>query len=156
SAFTGGTWRTVYSGVDDIKSLIPDLSAQELAETDFGAYTTEDFFDDMGRVTHYRTNPDLCEFLFTRSNEPLNWLVREQAVRYLPEYATYTTLVDGKRKFFGGVALLAAGAGLGLVDSLYAAVKRRGIEIHYETQAQSLLETDRKVRGVRAIANGKA
>ena len=66
SAFTAGAIRTVYNGDDDILDLMPDLSAEE-RNSDFGAYTEEQFFDDMGKVTDYRTDPDLTELLITRS-----------------------------------------------------------------------------------------
>ena len=39
SAFTAGAMRVVYNGVDDIKALVPDLSDDEIAITDFGTYT---------------------------------------------------------------------------------------------------------------------
>ena len=41
------------------KQLMPDLSDEEIARTDFGTYTDEQFFDDMARVTEYRCDPDL-------------------------------------------------------------------------------------------------
>ena len=44
-----------------------DLTEDERREVDFGTYTDEKFFDDMGRVTDYRSDPDLCEILVTRS-----------------------------------------------------------------------------------------
>jgi tricarballylate dehydrogenase len=59
SRFTAGAFRCVYDGVEDLKALMPDLTAEEIANTDFGSYTQEKFFDDMGRVTEYRTDPDL-------------------------------------------------------------------------------------------------
>ena len=37
---------------------MPDLTDEEAANTDFGTYTEDKFFDDMGRVTEYRTDPD--------------------------------------------------------------------------------------------------
>jgi len=43
SAFTAGTMRAVYSGLDDIKKLVPDLSAAEIAETDFSSYSEDQF-----------------------------------------------------------------------------------------------------------------
>jgi succinate dehydrogenase/fumarate reductase flavoprotein subunit len=61
SRFTAGAMRVVYNGVDDIKALIPDLSQAEIDTTDFGTYTQDQFFDDMARVTQFRTDPDLCE-----------------------------------------------------------------------------------------------
>ncbi len=59
SAFTGGSFRTVFNGIDDIRKLVPDLTDVEAARSDFGQYTVEDFLDDMGRVTQYHTDPVL-------------------------------------------------------------------------------------------------
>ena len=59
SRFTAGAMRCVYDGVDDLKALMPDLTEQEIAQTDFGTYPEEQFFDDMYRVTEYRTDPEL-------------------------------------------------------------------------------------------------
>ena len=39
SRFTAGSVRVVYNGVEDIKALVPDLTEQEIATTDFGTYT---------------------------------------------------------------------------------------------------------------------
>ena len=53
SRFTAGLMRIVYNGVDDLKQLMPDLSTEEIARTDFGTYTQDQFLDDMARVTEY-------------------------------------------------------------------------------------------------------
>ena len=37
SAFTGGAFRVVYQGADDLARLIPDMNETELAEVDFGS-----------------------------------------------------------------------------------------------------------------------
>src|ERR1700730_15380697 len=71
SRFTAGAFRCVYDGVDDLKALMPDLTEDEISRTDFGTYTQEEFFDDMGRVTEYRTDPELCEVLVTRRKETM-------------------------------------------------------------------------------------
>ena len=42
--------------------------------TDFGTYTAENFFDDMFRVTRYRTDQELCDRLVNRSFDALLWL----------------------------------------------------------------------------------
>src|ERR1700724_1556905 len=67
SAFTGGAWRIVYHGFDDLARLIPDMTEHELANVDVGTYTAEQYYDDMGRLTEYRSDPDLTEILITRS-----------------------------------------------------------------------------------------
>ena len=67
SRFTAGAMRVVYNGVEDLEQLMPDLTADEKANTDFGTYTHEQFFDDMARVTQYRGDPDLIEILVGQS-----------------------------------------------------------------------------------------
>src|SRR5262245_17298531 len=68
SRVIAGAFRCVDDGVDDLRALMPDLTDEEISNTDFGTYAEDKFFDDMGRVTEYRTDPDLCELLVTRSN----------------------------------------------------------------------------------------
>src|SRR5207237_4315531 len=83
SRFTAGSIRVVYNGVDDIRTLVPDLTQAEIDTTDFGTYTAEQFFDDMARVTQHRADPDLVELLVTRSFDTLNWM-RENGVGSFP------------------------------------------------------------------------
>src|SRR3979490_2202057 len=83
--FTAGAGRVAENGVDDIKALVPDLTPQEIAETDFGTYTAEKFFDDMALVTQNRADPDLVLASATNPFEALNWM-REKGVRFIPIY----------------------------------------------------------------------
>ena len=69
SAFTGGAFRVVYHGGEDLARLIPDMNETELNDVDFGTYTEEQYFDDMGRLTQYRCDPDLTEILIRSSFE---------------------------------------------------------------------------------------
>jgi tricarballylate dehydrogenase len=66
--------RIVYNGIDDIKTLVPDLTPQEIETTDFGTYTQDQFYDDMFRVTQYRTDGELCDRLVGRSRDAMRWL----------------------------------------------------------------------------------
>jgi succinate dehydrogenase/fumarate reductase flavoprotein subunit len=81
SAFTGGAFRVVYHGGDDLTCLIPDMNETELRSVDFGTYTEEQYFDDMGRLTQYRCDPDMTETLIHRSFETGVW-VRGKGVRF--------------------------------------------------------------------------
>jgi len=74
SRFTAGLMRVAYRGVDDRRRAIPDLSAEEIARTDFGTYTEAQFLDDMGRVTEYRCDPDLTEILVKQSLPTVEWM----------------------------------------------------------------------------------
>src|SRR5687767_453157 len=154
SRFTAGSMRVVYNGVDDIKTLIPDLTPKEIEETDFGTYTADQFFDDMARVTQNRANPDLVELLVTKSFDTLNWM-REKGVRFIPIYGRQAFKIDGKFKFWGGLTIESVGGGPGLVQMLTESAKKRGIEIRYQTRALSLIHSGDRVEGVRIRQDGR-
>jgi len=155
SRFTAGAFRCVYDGVEDLKALMPDLSAEEIARTDFGSYPEEKFFDDMGRVTEYRTDPDLCELLVKRSKETMRWM-RANGIRFAPIFGRQAFKVDGKFKFWGGLTVEAWGGGPGLIAGLTEAARKKGIAIAYETRALALVAGDGGVTGVRVRHGGKS
>src|SRR4029079_4823522 len=74
SRFTAGLFRLAYRGPQDLKTLITDLSDEEIANTDFGTYTEEQFLDDMARVTEFRCDPDLTEILVKQSLPTAQWM----------------------------------------------------------------------------------
>src|SRR6201982_3116402 len=98
SAFTGGAFRVVYHGAADLARLIPDMNETELRDVDFGSYTEEDYFDDMGRLTQYRCDPDLTEILIRQSFETAVWM-REKGVRFQLGLGRHAFRGDGKVKF---------------------------------------------------------
>ena len=151
--FTAGAMRVAYDGVDDIVKLVPDLSEEERRITDFGTYTTDQFFDDIARLTQYRADPDMVEILVKRSLDTLLWM-RSKGVRFVPMYGRQAFKVDGRFTFWGGLAVEAWGGGPGLVEMLFAAVEKHKIDVRYETSAVSLLHDDDGVNGVRARRKG--
>lgn len=156
SRYTAGLMRVAFNGVDDLAQLIPDLTEDEKKTHDFGSYTAEAYYDDMGRITQYSTDPDLCEILISRSFETLVWL-RKKGVRFQPSYGRQSYKIDDKRyKFWGGLAAETWGGGPGLVENEHKACEREGIKIFYETPAVSLItDDDGRVLGVRARHRGK-
>lgn len=154
SRFTAGAIRCVYDGVDDLKVLMPDLTAEEIANTDFGSYTEEQFFDDMGRVTEYRTDPELTEVLVKRSRETMRWM-REKGVRFQPIYGRQAFKVDGKFKFWGGLTVEAWGGGPGLVQALTDSARKNGVNVAYGARALEIVRDDSGVTGIRVRHNGK-
>ncbi len=153
SRFTAGAFRFVHNGADDLRELMPDLTEQEIANSDFGTYTEEQFFDDLARVTEYRADPDLVELLVKRSRETLLW-TRSKGVRFIPMWGRQAFKIDGRFKFWGGIVLEAWGGGPGLSDTLFEAAKRNGIEVIYGARAVDLLYND-AVQGVRVRHEGK-
>jgi tricarballylate dehydrogenase len=153
SRFTAGSIRVVYNGVDDIKTLVPDLTSAEVDSTDFGTYTAVQFFDDMVRVTQHRADPDLVELLVTRSFSTLNWM-RAKGVRFIPIYGRQAFKIDGKFKFWGGLTVESVGGGPGLVAMLTEAAQKRGVGIRYRNRAIGLLYDGGGVEGVRVREEG--
>ncbi|MGV9796504.1 FAD-dependent tricarballylate dehydrogenase TcuA [Mycobacterium sp. NPDC003449] len=154
TAFTAGAMRFAYNGVEDVLELCPELSEDDLASTDFGAYTQDDFYNDMCRVTEYRTDPDLTDIIVKKSFETLKWM-RSKGVRFAPIYGRQAFKVDGKFKFWGGLTLETWGGGPGLVDSLIDAATREGIDIAYEARALALKTDDAGVSGVQIRVDGE-
>ena len=147
--FSNGAMRAVYAGVEDIAALVGEIGEAERARADFGAYTREQYFDDLARVTEYRVHPDMADLLVDNSRETMLWL-RAQGVRFLPLYEWQFKLPDGRVKFSGGSAVECYGAGDGISAALFAACERRNIPVHYDTRVISLIEDGHGVSGVNA------
>jgi len=151
--FTAGAMRCAYASVDELRALMPDLTDEEVARTDFGAYPQGAFFEDMGRVTEYRTDPELCERLVTQSYPTMLWMA-EQGVRFQPIWGRQAFQVDGRFKFWGGLTVEAWSGGPGLVDAWTAIAGKLGIEVRYGARAVSLVAGDGGVTGVRVKQGG--
>jgi tricarballylate dehydrogenase len=154
SRFTAGAFRCVYDGVEDLRALMPDLTDEEVANSDFGSYPEEKFFDDMGRVTEYRTDPDLCELLVTRSKSTMRWM-HDKGVRFVPIWGRQAYKIGGKFKFWGGLTVEAWGGGPGLVESLTQIARKNKVAIAYGARAVSLIADDDGIKGVRVKRAGK-
>ena len=59
TTYTHGSIRFAYNNNDEIKQIIPDLEEEDFKITDFGSYSEEQFYDDLCRMTDYRTDPTL-------------------------------------------------------------------------------------------------
>ena len=153
SRYTAGAVRIVFNGVDDLNQLY-DLTDDEKKNSDFGTYTEDQYFDDMGRITNFRTDPDLCEILVKKSFETMVWM-RTKGVKFQPPYGRQAFKVDGRFKFWGGLAVETWGGGPGLIELEHKACAREGIPIHDETPAVGLITDDDGVKGVRARSRGR-
>jgi tricarballylate dehydrogenase len=154
TAFTAGAMRVAYDGVDDLLTLMPDLTEDDLAITDFGSYPESSFLDDLARVTEYRTDPELADTLVSDSLGTLQWM-REHGVRFAPIYGRQAFRVEGKFKFWGGLVVEVNGGGPGLVDYLSTAAERLGITIEYGARVTDLVSDDSGVTGVVVRQQGK-
>jgi len=154
SRFAGGVMRFAYSTLEDLRR-VTDISDEEAANSDFGTNTREEFLDVIHRLTSYRTDPDLSEYLVNASLDTMAWL-RSKGARFILNHGRQSGMVNGKRKYFGNMPIEVNGGGAGLVQYLDAAVKKAGIELYYDTRATSLIYDGERVSGVRTKHKGKA
>ena len=152
--FTGGIIRCAYTGLEDIKALVPDMSPEEEASVDVGRYTEDDFYADLMRVTGGLSNPDLAQLLVSRSHPTLVWL-QKKGVRFVLSFGRQAFKVDDKYRFWGGLVVESVGAGKGLSDQQFQVAERSEIEVRYQTKGVSLVQDDMgKVSGVRVLGPG--
>jgi tricarballylate dehydrogenase len=155
SHFTGGAFRFAFRGIDDLVAVLPSLAQENLENVDFGTYTEEQFFDDLFALTQYRADPELAEILVRGSLDTAKWVTR-QGVRLQPGLGRQAYQIDGKFKFWGGLALHIWGGGPEMLKALYANVERRRIQIAYETPAIGLIRENGRLKGVIAEHRGAA
>src|SRR5688572_1035731 len=152
SRFAGGVMRFAYSKVEDLQQ-ITEIPDEEAKNTDWDSNTVDEFYDDLYRVTAFRTDPNLSEALITQSHAGMVWL-RSQGASFVPNYGSQSAIVNGKRKFFGRFPLTVNGGGAGLVADLTKTAEKKGVAIFYETRAISLIYDGVKVQGLRAKQKG--
>ena len=152
SRFTAGAFRCVYDGVDDLKAIMPDLTKDEIERSDFGTYTTDQFYDDMFRITNYRTDGDLCDRLVGRSRDAMRWL-HGKGMKFDPIWGRQAYLIDGKFKFWGGLTVEAKGGGPGLVEQHLKPCAEAG---HRDRLRHPRVRADlRRQRGARRQGEGQ-
>ena len=155
SRFTAGAMRFVYNGVADLRAIMPEMSDDEAAGADFGTYSREQFYDDMGRVTQYRSDPALTEALVENSFDTLKWM-NGKGVRFLPMYGRQAFKVDGRFKFWGGLTVEAWGGGPGLIENLQKAAARENIPVYFDCRAMSLAWDDDGINGLQVRHRGRS
>jgi tricarballylate dehydrogenase len=153
SRFTAGAMRFAYDGMDDLRRLMPDLTDVEIERSDFGDYPEDRFFEDMGRLTEYRTDPELCELLVRKSRETLFWMA-DNGIRFAPIWGRQAFLAGGRFKFWGGLTVEVSGGGPGLVEAWTQIAGRAGIDIRYGARTVALIADDDGVKGVRVRQDG--
>src|SRR5918994_627950 len=153
SHYTGGAFRFAYSGPEDLRQIC-EISDEELETVDFGTYTEDQYFDDMFELTGYRTDPDLCEILVRSSFETAKWMAG-LGVKLQPGLGRQAYKVDGKFKFWGGLALHINGGGPEMLAALYRKQEQCGIPIHYEAPAVGLIREHGSIVGVVAEHRGE-
>jgi tricarballylate dehydrogenase len=147
SAFTAGAMRVAYDGAADLGRLI-DLEGPDLAGADFGSYPVAAFQTDLQRLSAGRGDPALAGLVAERSMATMLWM-RDHGVAFEANTGRQSAVVEGRLRFWGGLAVRVAGEGQGLLDRLGDAVAATGATIQCSAPALGLLTGgDGEVNGV--------
>jgi glycine/D-amino acid oxidase-like deaminating enzyme len=138
SYFTAGAFWTVHNGTKDLLPLVNNVDAEKAKLIDMEPYTVEDFGKDMERLCSGRSDPALTRVLINDSNDTIRWLAKH-GIRFQLSFNRQAYEVDGRYKFWGGMALKTEDGGKGLIADHQAAAHRLGIEVYYSTPAKRLL-----------------
>jgi tricarballylate dehydrogenase len=146
SYYTAGAFRCVFSGLAQLEPLVePD---PRLPDTDLGAYTADDFRDDMQRLTDGRCDDTLTRVLVDDSADAVRWLATH-GIRWRLMYERQAYCRDGRWRFFGGLVLGTVDGGKGLVAQHNAAADSLGVHsVCGATVTGLLVDTDGGVGGV--------
>lgn len=154
SAYSGAAFRVVYDGLEDMKRLVPDLTPDELAHSDFGSYPASRYFDELIEMSNWRADADLVSTLVDNSLDTVLWM-RTHGVRFIPIHGRQSFVVDGKHRFWGGLTIEVSGGGAGLMESLFARAARLGVQVLYDHKVTDLLWRDGRAAGVIAVHAGR-
>lgn len=154
SYFTAGATRTTYDGLPDLRPLVDNVSDEMAAITDLPAYSPDQFRQDMLRVTDGRCDPELTDLLVSEIDGTVRWL-HSKGMHYRLMYDRQAFLVDGRYRFWGGLALGNSNGGQGLIADHLTIAARTGIELRFEAPVVALQgEAASGITGVIIAASG--
>jgi tricarballylate dehydrogenase len=136
SAFTAGAIRFAHGGLEDVRSLVEE--DERLAATDLDPYSAEAFAADLRRVTLGRGDERMARVLAGDSAAAVRWL-RGKGLRFRLMYERQANEVDGRQRFWGGLAVGTVDGGKGLMAQHRAAAERDGVELRHGAAVEDLL-----------------
>ncbi|KAI9369937.1 flavoprotein subunit of succinate dehydrogenase/fumarate reductase [Aspergillus egyptiacus] len=138
SYFTAGAYRTVHDGIGDLKSIVSNVDSTTAELIDLPPYSDWDFRADMDRICYGRSDPELSEILIKDSRETISWL-KANGIEFHLSFNRQAYKVDGRYKFWGGLALKTRDGGKSLLSDYQEAARRKGIKVFYSTVLKRLL-----------------
>ena len=138
SRFSGGIFRFAYEGVEDLKPLRQDLPSDEWERVDVGSYGPDRYMADLMRVTQGQANQDLVQTLIHQSYPTMMWMTDLGVI--WDWSIVWSTKSEGIQRFNPGTVVQAKNKGVGLVENLFAAAERAGVDIAYQAKMAGILQ----------------
>lgn len=154
SFFTDGAIRFAYNDLNDIRRIMPELQDEEADQIVMPKYSTNDYYDDLMRVTDGQSHPKLANQLVSKSYETIVWM-REQGVEFELNYDNQSFKKEGKIHFWGGLPVKTKEKGIGLMKQLFKRAKELDIDVWYESKATKLEMKSEQISGVVVVKQGE-
>lgn len=136
--FTAGAYRTAHNGAADLLPLVNNVDEETAKRIDLEPYTAQNFANDLQRVCKGRSDPDISQVLVEDSFATIQWL-KQNGIRFQLSFNRQAYEVDGRLKFWGGMALKTEDGGKGLVEDHKANARRHGVRTYYSTALERLV-----------------
>ena len=151
--YAAGQMRAGFGTAKNLLPVIEGLDEAALANVDIEDYSCEDFFDDVARVTQYRTDAALMEIVVRRSLDTLVWM-RSQGVRFQLSYGRQAQREGSRFRFWGNLPCEAWGGGAGMLEAYFRQAARTGVNIACGAAATRLTTAGDRVTGIEVSERG--
>jgi tricarballylate dehydrogenase len=148
SFFTAGAFRTAYGDLENLRSVLPELTDEQAAQVDVPPYGEQHFLDDLRRLTEGRCDAELVGVLVRDSFDTIRWM-HGKGLRWELLYKRQSFRVGDRYRFWGGIVIGTVGGGPGMMEQHTAAAQKSAIDIHYcSPVVELLLDSRGAIRGV--------
>lgn len=152
--YAAGQMRVGYGEPRNLMQLVDGLDADGLANVEIGNYGPTDFFDDVARLTEFRTDAEIMGVVANRSFDTLVWM-RTQGVRFQLSFGRQAHRERGRFRFWGNLPCEAWGGGAGMLDAYYRQASRLGVMLQCGAAGSRLITSGARVRGIEVVDRGE-
>ena len=152
--YAAGQMRVGFGSAKNLAAVVEGLDDEALSKVDIDDYTPQDFFDDVARLTQYRTSVELMDVVTGRSLETLAWM-RGQGVRFQLSYGRQAHREGDRFRFWGNLPCEAWGGGAGMLEAYYRRSDQTGIGIFYGAAATRLVTSGDRICGIEVADRGE-
>jgi succinate dehydrogenase/fumarate reductase flavoprotein subunit len=152
--FTAGAHRTTHDGLEDLLSLVNNVSPELAMNIDVEPYTAAQFTEDINRLGGGQADQNLVETVVDGSRKAVGWLKERVGIPFILSFHRQAYEVDGRQKFWGGMALSVEDGGKGLIRAHQQALNNAGVEVWYECPAIRISTKGGRVNGI-LVKRGK-
>jgi succinate dehydrogenase/fumarate reductase flavoprotein subunit len=146
--FTAGAHRTAHGGLCDLLPIVVNVTPEMAERVDVEAYSEKEFAEDILRVGGGRSDREMVKTVVKESRETIEWLKNSVNVPFTLSFDRQAYEVNGRQKFWGGMALSVEGGGKGLIRAHQSALKRAGVDVWCECPVVQLALEGTEVTGV--------